>query len=286
VAVTSSIGTCTSNAATLTVENMPVITTQPLTQSVCSSNTTSITFSVAATSTSALSYQWQKNGVAISGATSGSYTATGLTLADTNNIYKVVVTNGVGSTTSNGASFKYVIVAQPTPASAYLVTGNAITFTATGSSVATAFQWKKDGTNISGAISPSYSIGTVNTSDTGSYTLNVSYTGGTCTSNAGVLTTSTVLYSKSTGNISNPATWGVATDGSGSSLLSVEERSIPAGNDTLHLSLTGTTTRNYQLELIPDHVDNVSMYLYDKYLNTLSPISQTPAALLLVLIQP
>ncbi len=65
----------TSNAATLTVNPAPVapsITTQPASQTVTAGQTA--TFSVTATGTAPLSYQWQKNGAAISGATSSSYT--------------------------------------------------------------------------------------------------------------------------------------------------------------------------------------------------------------------
>ncbi|HUJ82646.1 MAG TPA: immunoglobulin domain-containing protein, partial [Candidatus Acidoferrales bacterium] len=50
----------------------PAITTQPTNQSVQAGATA--TFSVAASGSSPLSYQWQKNGAAISGATSASYT--------------------------------------------------------------------------------------------------------------------------------------------------------------------------------------------------------------------
>src|SRR5207245_1716613 len=71
VAVSNSAGTVTSAVATLTVNAVtvpPSITTQPASQTVTAGQTAS--FSVAVTGTAPLSYQWQKNGVNIAGATS------------------------------------------------------------------------------------------------------------------------------------------------------------------------------------------------------------------------
>jgi hypothetical protein len=60
VVVSNSVGSVTSSAATLTVNNPPTITTQPTGRSVLVGQTTS--FSVTATGTGPLSYQWRKNG--------------------------------------------------------------------------------------------------------------------------------------------------------------------------------------------------------------------------------
>ncbi|PYU20295.1 MAG: hypothetical protein DMG30_21570, partial [Acidobacteria bacterium] len=70
--VSNYAGSATSSAATLTVNVPPSITTQPASQTVTAGQTA--TFSVTATGTAPLNYQWQKNGAAISGATSSSYT--------------------------------------------------------------------------------------------------------------------------------------------------------------------------------------------------------------------
>ena len=202
------------NVNTVNLE-VPVITAQPATQTFCSPEaTSSVTFRVTASSNTLLTYQWKKDGEAIDGATSSSYTATGLTSADTANAYSVTVTNNIGSIASDNAYVKYIIAAQP--ASQYLATGNAASFNIQTPS-ATAWQWQKNGSNISGATSVSYAMSVVNYADSGSYKALVTYSGGTCTSNAAVLKTSIILYSKSTGNLNLPATWGVATDGSGSS---------------------------------------------------------------------
>ncbi len=249
-AVTYSGGTCNSSPATLTVENLPAITTAPQSQIFCNSSTTTATFNVVASSASALSYQWYKANTAISGATSSSYTATDLTLADTINTYKVTVTSRVGSVTSGTVGFKYLILTQPTPTSAYLATGNINIFTATASLAATGFQWKKDGINITGANTLSYKIDTVTTASAGSYTLNVSYAGGSCLSNAGVLTTSTILYSKATGNMNDANTWGVQSNGSGSTPVNftrAEHTFIVSNRDTASLTANLTVAGTYDV---------------------------------------
>jgi hypothetical protein len=80
----------------------PTITTQPASQTVTAGQTA--TFSVAASGTAPLSYQWQKNGSSISGATSASYTTPATATADSGSTFRVIVTNSVGSATSNNAT--------------------------------------------------------------------------------------------------------------------------------------------------------------------------------------
>jgi outer membrane protein assembly factor BamB len=79
----------------------PGITTQPSNVTTTAGNTA--TFNVAASGSDPLSYQWQKNGTAISGATAASYTTPAVQLADDGALFSVVVTNSAGSVTSSGA---------------------------------------------------------------------------------------------------------------------------------------------------------------------------------------
>jgi hypothetical protein len=60
------------------------------------------TFSVNASGTE-LQYQWSKNGVAIPGATSGSYTTPATAFSDSGTQYAVTISNSLGSVTSNSA---------------------------------------------------------------------------------------------------------------------------------------------------------------------------------------
>jgi hypothetical protein len=105
VTISNSVGSAASNAATLTVTAAsvaPTITAQPTSKSVTTGQTA--TFSVAATGTGTLSYQWNRGGAAISGATSSSYTTPATTSADNGAQFTVTVTNSVGSATSNAAT--------------------------------------------------------------------------------------------------------------------------------------------------------------------------------------
>ncbi len=85
----------------------PTITTQPVSQTVNAG--TNVTFSVVATG--ATTYQWQRNGAAISGATSASYSLSPATSANNADSYVVVATNAGGSTTSSAATLRVTGVA-------------------------------------------------------------------------------------------------------------------------------------------------------------------------------
>lgn len=93
----------------------PNITAQPASQSVIEGS--SATFSVAADGSSTLSYQWQRNGTNIAGATGPSYAIT-TSLADNNSAFRVNVSNPAGSVLSNAAIL--TVSAQPAAMTAYL----------------------------------------------------------------------------------------------------------------------------------------------------------------------
>jgi len=81
---------------------VPAITSQPANKTVAAGQTA--TFIVTASGTAPLTYQWQKNNASISGATSASYTTPATTLAMSGSTYRCIVTNSVGSATSNNAT--------------------------------------------------------------------------------------------------------------------------------------------------------------------------------------
>jgi len=76
---------------------------------------------VAATGTAPLSYQWRKNGAAISGATSSSYTTPATISSDTGAQFTAVVSNTVGSVTSSAATLT-VSASAALPAAGSVVT--------------------------------------------------------------------------------------------------------------------------------------------------------------------
>lgn len=111
VTATSNAGCTATAAVAVTVDAAPaVITTQPLTQQLCQGSTA--TLSVVASSATALSYQWYKDNVAITGnasATTATLTLTGTTPASSGS-YTVTVTN-CSTVTSEAA----VLTVYPTP---------------------------------------------------------------------------------------------------------------------------------------------------------------------------
>jgi hypothetical protein len=80
----------------------PTISAQPGSVSVVSGNTA--TFTVTAGGTAPLTYQWQKNGTAVTGATGASYTTPAETVSDSGATFAVVVMNSSGSVTSASAT--------------------------------------------------------------------------------------------------------------------------------------------------------------------------------------
>jgi hypothetical protein len=113
VIISASYGGVTLTA-TLTVNPAPVapsITAQPVSQTVTAGQTA--TFSVIASGTAPLRYQWQRNGGAIGNATSPSYTTPATSTSDNGAQFTVLVTNSVGSVTSNAATL--TVTSPPLP---------------------------------------------------------------------------------------------------------------------------------------------------------------------------
>ena len=108
--ITSQQETITMTGAGVPVT--PSINTQPASQTVTAGQTA--TFSVTSSGAAPLSYQWRKNGTAISGATSSSYTTPSETTSDGGAQFSVVVSNSAGSVTSNVATLT-VKAARGTP---------------------------------------------------------------------------------------------------------------------------------------------------------------------------
>jgi uncharacterized repeat protein (TIGR02543 family) len=101
VAITNAAGSVTSSAAVLTVVSPPAITTQPASETIIAGQNAS--FSVTATGTTPLSYQWKFNGTNVAGATASSYAVTNAQPAKAGS-YSVAVTNAYGSATSSAAT--------------------------------------------------------------------------------------------------------------------------------------------------------------------------------------
>lgn len=89
----------------------PSITSQPANQSINAGLTA--VFSVTATGTGTLSYQWQKDGVPIPGGTSASYTTPAAVLADSGSSFNVLVSDTYGNTVKSSSAILTVLAAGP-----------------------------------------------------------------------------------------------------------------------------------------------------------------------------
>src|SRR5438445_284390 len=169
----------------------PSITAQPTNGSILVGQTA--TFSVTASGTAPLSYQWRKNGSAIAGASSAIYTTPAETTSDNGAQFTVVVSNSAGTATSNSAVLT-VNPAAPSittqPSSQTITAGQTATFSVTASGTAPLnYQWRKNGTAISGATSSSYATPAETTYDNGAqFTIVVSNSAGSVSSNSATLT--------------------------------------------------------------------------------------------------
>ena len=102
VSATNLGGTSTASPSISVAVHAPVITVQPYGQILSPGAIPS--FSVTATGTGALGYQWYRDGVAIDGAADSSYTAPAFAVEDDRAVFTVVVSDSFGgSTTSDPA---------------------------------------------------------------------------------------------------------------------------------------------------------------------------------------
>ena len=217
--VTNSAGTATSNAAILTVTaagaTAPAITAQPAATSVTVGQTA--TFTVAASGSAPLTYQWQKNGTAISGATLASYTTPAMVIGDNAATFRAVVTNSAGTATSTAAILTVTAAAATAPAITTQPTNKTVTVgeTANFSVVATGtpgptYQWQKNDADISGATGTSYMTPATVSGDNGA-------------------TFRCVATNSAGSTISGNAILQVQTSGTGGSVSNETENSSPCG---------------------------------------------------------
>jgi len=176
----------------VTVSGTPILTAPNITaqpQSQTAIQGADVTFSVAATGSDPLSYQWYFGTNAISGATGSSYTRTNPQPGDAGN-YSVVVTNTAGSATSSNATLTVltppVLVVQPQAQAANQGADATFSVTVTGSEPLS-YQWRREGTNLAGATEDSYTRPDVQPSDTGNYSVILTNAAGTATSSNAVL---------------------------------------------------------------------------------------------------
>lgn len=225
------LGTAATSSSSLDVTGVPPAVIQ-------TTATSNVTFKVVATGSPAPTYQWQKNGAAISGATSATYMLSNVSSTDAAN-YSVVVSSGTLTYTSaptqlqvfaQGTAVPSVtIVTQPTDRT--VNAGQSASFTVEASSAnPLTYQWSKDGAVITGATSSTYTVSSAQTADAGSYTVAVSDGSSTATTGGASLT---VLGS-------TPATLPTFTTQPAAQTVLV------GGNVTFTAAASGSPTPTYQ----------------------------------------
>jgi uncharacterized repeat protein (TIGR01451 family) len=182
-----------SASASVVVLDPPVITVQPLSQTLCPGGT--LSFAVTATGATPFSYQWYKDGGAISGATSAAYSLAGAQPGDSGN-YTVGVNNSVGSTLSTVA----VGTVNPNPVvtvnSETICLGASATLTATHNAANPSFLWSP-GNETTSAI-------TVTPGSTTIYTVRVTDGTTTCFADAsGTVTVNPLTVASAIQSFSN-----------------------------------------------------------------------------------
>jgi hypothetical protein len=179
VVITNSGCSSTSAAITVTVTSLPAAT---ITAGGATSFCTGGSVTLSASTGTGYTYQWRNNGTAISGATSSSYTASA------SGSYSVTVAANGCTATSSAMS----VTVNPLPTASIsaggttaLCTGGSVVLSAaTGTGYA--YQWRNNGTAISGATASTYTAST-----SGSFTATVTANGCSATSAAIAVTVGT-----------------------------------------------------------------------------------------------
>ena len=198
VTVSNSAGSVTSSPAMLTVNQVPTppsISSQPQNQIV--SQSSNATFNVTAAGSTPFSYQWLFNSTNLAGATASSYTRTNAQPVQAGP-YSVIVTNAYGMATSSVATLTVIIppIISVQPASQLASVSNSVSFTV-GLSQGTspAYQWRQNGTPISGATQSSLSLTSLLWSNAGTYSVVVSNMAGSQTSSNATLVVQQAVFS-------------------------------------------------------------------------------------------
>lgn len=179
-----------ANRPTLTVEFTPgTVTTPPqITQGPADQTVpagSQVSFSVSATGTEPLNYQWRHDDADLPGQTSPTLTLENVQ-PDAAGVYSVAVSNATGSVT---ASATLVVLVPPAittpPADQTVAVGDNVTFAVIAAgSEPLAYQWKHGDETLAGATQSTLSLTNVQESDAGTYTVEVTNAAGGASASA------------------------------------------------------------------------------------------------------
>lgn len=178
-----------SHGLAITGDGSPFIAIQPLSQS--PAITKNATLYVLASGTPQPTFQWQREGTNLPGATASSLAFRNVQPSDAGT-YRVVVTNLLGAVTSSPAILTPVgasPIVVTTPQDAVAICGEGATFTVTGDGTPPfAYQWQFNGTPIAGATRTRLTLTNVNSGQAGGYAAVITNNYGSITSAVANLT--------------------------------------------------------------------------------------------------
>lgn len=171
VMVSNSCVTVTSNIAKLSITGVN-ITTQPVNTKNCAGEPVSL--SVVATGRGTVTYQWKKNTVNVSGANSATLNIASLTPADVGS-YTVAVTDScnipVLSTAASLSISTGPLVTSISPNTTACINNTVSLTVVAGGNGNLTYQWRRNGTGITGANAATYTINSFAASDAGTYSV-------------------------------------------------------------------------------------------------------------------
>lgn len=180
-------GIDTTNTVTASLTSGFSISTQPLSQSICTGNNLNLSVDVTGTG---LTYQWYKDGNLIINATNASYLVNSANNVDAGNYTVDISTSNCGTVSSNSAAISVntttIITTQPVSLSACYGSSVQLTVSALGSNLT--YQWLKNNVNINNAVSSSITFPSSMMSTAGSYSVIVTGGCNSVTSDIAVVT--------------------------------------------------------------------------------------------------
>ena len=188
VLVTNAYGSVLSSDAALNVLVGPAISMQPASQTALVG--ASASFSVTATGTAPLGYQWTFNDTPLAGATAATLLLAAVQPAQAGS-YAVAVSNLAGGVTSAAATLTVLVPPAITaePSNQVVVLGNKASFQVTAAGTAPLiYQWAFDGTNLTGATDDMLLLTNVQPAQAGSYAVVITNVAGSITSLVATLT--------------------------------------------------------------------------------------------------
>lgn len=167
----------------------PYIISQP--KSLTVSEGSNAVFTVQVKSSSAVTYQWYSNEVAMVAATNSSLILSNVSVGLAGNYY-ARITNAVGAVATTTAILKVGPVITAHPISQTVIPGNSVTFSVTAASAyPLSYQWQRNGANLAGQTESSLTLTNVQAELAGEYRVLVSIPSGTSTSSPAELSVNT-----------------------------------------------------------------------------------------------